>query len=226
MKIGTLEELRDRLGWYVDFNPTQTDQDFRGPSSYANKRIDNELNLAYREEVNEGKMKRESAFKRKHSFTWTANASTLTIPEPLQGRRILWLRDNTDVNPGPIITIWDETSDGRGFYVIDDDTWGWSPAPSSARTLQAAFLADAVWMSDESDVPSLVPVRHRELIALTAAIRMHMVAPVTDTTTFQYWKAQQVQLRFAWWKELSRGSPSEYPSAHIRNNYPDMNEQH
>lgn len=226
MEHGTLEELRDRLSWMIDFNATQTDQDWRGPSSYANKRVDDELNLAYRREVEAGKKIRELAFKRLHQFTWTASATTLDIPAALVHKRIFRIRDNTDVNPGPILQVWDQGNDGQGFYIYDNDTWGWYPAPSSARTLVAEYLADAEWMKADTDEPRLIPPRHRELLPLSAAINMHQVAPVTDTATFQSWLQSANELRFAWHKELARGSPTEHPPAHIRNAYPDVNEQH
>lgn len=226
MERGNLLELRDRLSWMIDFNATQTDQDFRGPSGDANRRVNDEINLAYRREVEEAKKVREMHFKRKHSFTWTANASTLDIPEGLKDCRIFRIRDNTDVNPGPILSVWDEGDDGNGFYVYDNDTWGWYPAPSSARTLVAEYLAESGWLKADADEPALIPRRHRELIVLSAAINMHMVAPITDTKTFKDWQNRLYELRFAWHKEVARGSPSEHPPARIRNAYPDINEQH
>jgi hypothetical protein len=223
---GTLEELRDRLSWMIDFNATQTDQDFRGPSSKPNKRVDDELNLAYRREVEEAKKVRELWFLRLHQFTWPASAATLDIPEGLVDKRIFRIRDNTDHAVGPILEIWDQGSNGTGFYIYDNDTWGWYPAPSSARTLVAEYLADATWMKAATDQPSLIPKRHREMIPLSAAINMHRTAPITDTATFTSWEAHLAQLRFNWHKEIARGKVAEHPPARIRNAYPDINEQH
>ena len=226
MEKGTLEELRDRLSWIIDFNATQIDQDFRGPSSRVNKRVDDELNLAYRREVEEGKKVRELHFQRVHQFTWPASAATLDIPDGLLGKRVFRIRDNTDQAPGPILQVWDLGNHGQGFYKYDNDTWGWYPAPSSARTLVAEYLADAEWMKGDTDQPSLIPVRHREMLPLSAAVNMHRTAPVTDTATFATWLSHLGELRFAWHKEIARGSPTEHPPARIRNAYPDINEQH
>lgn len=214
MKTGNLEELRARLSWVVDFNATQTDQDFRGRATNANEHIDNELNLAYRREVNEAKLRKEMSFLRKHSFTWTASATTLAIPAGLKNHRVLELRDSTDSTPGTVITLGD---DETGFYVYDVDTWGWNPAPSSARTLVASYIANPTWMEAEADEPLLIPIPHRELLVWSAAINMHKVAPITDSATYQQWVADQDKLQFAWHKELARGSPSGTPPAHIRN---------
>jgi hypothetical protein len=165
-------------------------------------------------------------FKRKSDFTWTADATTMEIPDEMLGKQILRISDDTDTSPGPVLRIWDEANDGSGFYTYDHDTWGWYPAPSSDRSLVITYVADCKYLREATDEPDLIPRRHRDLIIWSAAIWLHQVAPVTNTKTLGLWLGRQDELRFDYHKELARGSPAGHPPPHIRNPYPDINEQY
>jgi hypothetical protein len=218
-----LAELRDLVSFIVDYNEGQTDQDFRGPSTDTNKHIDRALNLSYKEEVrlaiqNGG----EDSFRFLHTFTWAASATSMAIPDALKGKIIEAIRDDTDQTPGPILRLWDQLADGTGLYKRTKDTWGWNPAPSSAKTLTALFHGMPEDMKQEGDVPWILDDSHHELLAWSAAIWLRTVA---DEQAPSNWLSRQQELRFQLWKEVSRGTPKLFPPKSIRHFYPDMTEQ-
>jgi hypothetical protein len=216
-----LSELRSRVSWMVGFNEGQVDQDFRGPSTNTNKRIDWSINESYKDEVNQACLYgSEEYFRQEYSFTWAADAATKEIPEDIQQKRLLYLRDDTDATIGPTIQVWDSRQDGSGIYIIRKDLWGWYPAPSSAKTMTAVYTAEARDMTEATDKPFLMPDRYHELICWSAGIMLRTVAD--EDAAPRTWFMKRDELRNQFWKEVQRGSPTGMPPKRIRNNNPDI----
>ena len=212
-----LGSIRNLVSYRVNFNTGQTDQDFRGPAAYANQRIDEAINEAYSDECMRGKIGGSRPwFKRIHSFTWGADATTLAIPEVLRDRDIEIMLDVTDTTPGVPVQVWDGVSEGSGFYRRDMDTWGWLPTPTAARTLEATYIAEGVEMDQDGDIPDLIPLQHRWLLVWSAAILLKTIA---DESAPREWVKRQEALRYAFHKTLSLGQPHKYPGPRIRSQF-------
>ncbi len=211
-----LGEIRDLVNWIVDFDSTQTDQAFAGPTGDTNRHIDRAINLAYEEEVNSA-MQNSSheAFQFEHEFTWTASAATMKIPAAIRDFPILAIRDDTNTTRGggAIVRLSERIGAIDGLYVIDRDTWGWYPTPSAAKTLRILYLAQATQMKQDMDEPHLIPAAHRALIAWSAAILLRDVA---DEQAPRSWVTKRMSMRASLAKELSKGRPIEYPPRRIR----------
>lgn len=212
-----LASIRSLVSYRANFNPGQTDQDFRGPSTYPNQRIDEAINEAYSEECILAKIGGSRPwFKRIHAFTWPASSSTVTIPDQLKDRDIEVILDVTSTTPGTPVQLWDGVSEGSGMYRRDFDTWGWLPAPSSDLSLEATYIAENVKMDQDGDVPELVPLQHRWLLVWSAAIILKTIA---DEAPPQEWVRRQAGLRYNFHKTLSLGQPHRYPAPRIRNQF-------
>lgn len=218
--VKNLGDLRDLTSWIVNFNEGQTDQDFAGPSTDANKHINRALNLCYSKELelaiqNCG----VRAFMRRTSFTWPADATSLDIPWELRGKTIHRFKDNTSLSPGPTLAIWDDMVDGSGMFMKSVDKYGWYPAPSSDLTIRVIYIADANDLINDGDEPELLPLRNRELIAWSAAVWLRTVA---DEAPPQAWLMEREEQRQRWWKTLTMGYPQGIPPPRIRNDNPDV----
>jgi hypothetical protein len=210
-----LEALRDLVGWIVNFDNTAPQQDFIGPSTDTYKHIDRALNLSYQQEVNLATQNAARGyFQRVHAFTWSADTQTMTIPSVILRKPIIAIYDATDSTPGSIIPLWDALTAGSGLYNKDVATWGWTPVPSSARTLNVLYIASAEAMKDIADEPDLIPTEYRELLAWSASILLREVA---DGNAPPPWYMKQDSLRKQFWKMVASGSPMLHPPPRIRN---------
>lgn len=219
MNPGNLGQIRGKVSYLVNFNPGQTDQDFRGPAAYPNQRLNDAINEAYTEEVILGKQNGSRDFFRStHSMTWTADAATMPIPAAVKGKDIEAIRDDSSQTPGPIVVLWSGITDGAGLFKVDTDTWGWYPTPSSERTLTILYVGSAAEMEQDDQEPVLIPQDYRDLLVWSAAIILKLIA---DEKVPKSWQERQEQLRWQWWKTLSMGSPHQYPAPSIRHMYGD-----
>lgn len=209
-----LAELRAKLQFLVNVNPGQTSQDFAGPAADVNKRYDGAINEAYRDEVSHGKTISRSWFRRAAAFTWTADAESMTIPEWARGRDVEVIRDDTDASPGTMIYLRGPNEEASGLYRSSGDTWTWTPAPDSERTLTIIHMAEAAEMTADAETPELIPPMHHDLLVWGAAILLKIIG---DEDAPKRWVERHTELRFLFHKELSRGNPRAFPAPGITN---------
>lgn len=220
MTPGNLGQIRNGLSYLVNFNTGQTDQDFIGPAAYANQRLDDAINEAYIEECALGKSNgSRDWFRRTHPMTWTANAATMPIPFAVKDKDIEVIRDDTSTTPGPVVTFWSSVTEGSGLYRSDMDNWGWYPTPGSAKTLTIYYIAEPVELTQNGDIPDLIPPAHRRLLIWSAGIILKTIA---DEDAPARWLMRQENLRFLFHKTLSMGHPHQSPSPRIRHQYADI----
>lgn len=219
----TLEELRDETSYLVNFSAGQVDQAFRGPATYPNQRIDSAINEAYKEECSWAKTHSSRLFfRQQQSFTWPASTTSLAIPASFASRDMECVRDDTDVVPGVTLSWWDGLRDGSGLYKIDMKTWGWYPAPSSARTLTIVYIAAPEKLQDAGDVPALLPLDYHYMLPWCAAILLYQKANLEAP---QQWITRRDECRFLLWKAIANGGygqPRLTPGATIVNPFPDI----
>jgi hypothetical protein len=195
----TFEELLSLTKFVLNFNDGAADQDF------SEARIKQAINLVYVEEVNRAK---QEGLKRRlrasFNFTWAAGEVTLSVPPQLRGATLFGLRDITSGLPGGRIAFSEDGNAGDVFYV-DRNTWQWgSQGPGSDRSLRAYYFARCETLVEDDDVPVLIPEDHQALLAWAAAIFLRTVA---DEAPPQMWLMKIQELRFDFWKEISRGQP-------------------
>lgn len=207
--------MRTKLQFLLNFNEGQTDQDFRGSSVDANKHFDNALNEAYRDECKWLRGVSRSHFRRTFSFTWTADATTMPIPLWARDAEIEAVRDDTDESPGALIFSRGPNEEGSGFYRADGTNWGWTPAPSSERTLTMVYIAAPSELQKDVEEPDLLPSEHHDLLVWAAGILLKTIA---DEDVPRRWIERHAELRFLAQKAVSLGNPRTYPAPRITNN--------
>lgn len=196
--------LLDKLSRKLNFNTTQTDQDFAGPSSDANKHLYDYLNEAYIREVNAAKVEvGMQPFILRESLTWAASTQTLTLPDALIDKQIYRLDDETDQVPG--VQLWVGHDGGQSTNIAwrDRNTllWG-TTGPGSARTIMALYVAEPGELHNPTDVPFLIPPQHRHLLIWSAAVIARSEADETAPAT---WLGQLDEARAQYHTLLSRG---------------------
>lgn len=203
MSTKNLAWLRDKVARKLNFNVSQTDQDFAGPASDAYKLIDDYINEAYLLEVNRAKVEiGAQPFRAQHSFTWAASSVTLTLPQHLLDQQMERLDDETDQTPGTTLWVSDRPSTGSiAWYDRNTLIWG-STGPASARTLKAFYLAAPQELKSPLAEPSLVPPDHRWLIVWSAAIIGRSEA---DERAPEKWEQHLATTRNDYHALLSRG---------------------
>jgi hypothetical protein len=197
----------------VNFNSTQTDQSFAGPTAETNRYIDWAINEAYREEIKLGRRNvSRDAFMKQYSFTWEADDASVTIPDEVKGKDILGIRDDTNQSPGRFLTFHKINSDIDGVYVSDRDTWGWYPKPSADRELVVFYLASPKNLNNADDEPDLLQEDDQDLLVWSAAILLRTAA---DDEAPSSWSRKQFDLRMSFWKGLASGRPMINPPPQI-----------
>lgn len=217
---GDLGQIREKVAYLVNFNSGQLDQDFRGTSGNSNKNIDAAINEAYTEECALAKsVASRDWFRRTLSFTWPADAASISIPAALRDRDIEVMRDDTSETPGPMVTTWDGVGVGSGLWRIDDATWGFYPTPSSAMTITAIYIAEPVELANDGDEPTLIPAAFRDLLVWSAGIVLKGIA---DEDPPRFWLKKQNDWRFLFQKQIALGQPRQYPPVRVKNIYGDI----
>jgi hypothetical protein len=209
--IKNLAWLRKQLSRKLNFNATQTDQDFAGPASDANDVIDTYLSEAYSREVNAAKIELGfRPFSLTASLTWTASEQTLTVPQYLIDQQMIRIDDETDGVPGNPLWIGTE---GQGTVIRwrDKNTLQWGDVgPGSDRTLTVFYVAAAEALTDPLSEPVLIPPDHRWLLIWQAAIIARAEA---DEGAPNEWKFQHAECRSQYHHLLGQGvitSPLSY----------------
>jgi hypothetical protein len=201
--------LIDRTKLWLNFNDSQSDQDF------TEAQILSAINMAYSEECSKAKQEGlRRWFRASTEFTWEADEVTYTLPSALNRISLFRLVDVTsDAEPGTQLLFSEEGSHGDIFFK-DRNTLRWgSTGPNEDKTIRAYYFAAAEELSEDTDVPELVPDEFHELIPLSAAILLRGMA---EEIPPPWWLEKQREYRYEFWKFISRGRPlDDIPSVEM-----------
>lgn len=188
-------ELVDLTGYILNFNDTQTDQDF------SSKRLKQTLNLVYTSEINKAKQEGgKDYFTKLYTFTWPASQVTITLPFSLQQADLLGFEDITNTDPGIPVGVG-----GPLVFWKDNKTLQWSSdGPPETLTIRVSYLASPAKMVDDADEPDLIPRDYRELLAWSAACWMRTVG---DEGIPQMFAMKLDELRMDYYKQIALGRP-------------------
>jgi hypothetical protein len=191
--------LQDEVSELLNFNSTQTDQDF------TTTQIKKAINRAYAREYRKARQEGlRQWFSSVTEITWLSGAVTLSLPGSVKRNQISRIIDVTNSDPGCQLMV-----DDNGFlgdvHWKDRSTLQWgSEGPSSNRTLRVEYMAEPEEMSADDDVPELIAPDHHELIFYSAAIDLRTRA---DEVSPQSWAMERQELRMDFYKDVSRGRP-------------------
>jgi len=208
------KDLQDEVSELLNFNSTQTDQDF------TTAQIKNAINRAYAREY--GKARQEGSRRHFHTtteLTWPSGSLTLALPDRLKGVQIIKIADVTDdqTGAGYYVVVYDggdpptgtPSSDGQSLigsmFWKDRSTLQWGASgPSEDKTLRFEHMPKAEKMINDDDEPELIPSEHHELLFFSAAIDLRTRA---DEMAPPSWLAEREELRMDFYKDVSRGRP-------------------
>lgn len=185
-------QLQDRVKFVLNFTDGQVNADF------TDTRIKQAINFAYQKEVSRGKQEgQKSFFKKYQDMTWPSATVEFTLPKALWGKQIYHVEDITENNPGePIL---------RYVHAVTNHSWQWGMSgPGSDRTLRVYYLAEAIDMEEDDDMPELIPDHMHELLVWSAAIFLRQVA---DEEAPREWHMERESLRMDYAKWLSSTKP-------------------
>jgi hypothetical protein len=208
------KELQDEVSELLNFNSSQTDQDF------TTSQIKNAVNRAYAREY--GKARQEGSRRHFQSTTelvWSSGDLTLPLPDRLKGTQIIRIADVTDDQTGTGYYVvvydggdppegtpaWDSQSLFGSVFWKDRHTLQWGvDGPSEDKTIRFEFMPKAEKMVNDDDEPELIPFSHHELVFYSAAIDLRTRA---DEMAPPSWLAEREELRIDFYKDVSRGRP-------------------
>ena len=190
------KELQDEVSDLLNFNSSQTDQDF------TTSQIKKAINRGYLRETTKARQEGLSShFKTRTDITWPSGSLTFSLP---QKRFLINMDDITDQDPGRMMTFSDNPLAGDLFW-LDRNTMQWGESgPSSDKSLRAEFFSYPETLLNDDDEPSIIGPEHHELLFYSAAIDLRTRA---DEAAPMEWLRQQMELRIDLYKDLSRGRP-------------------
>lgn len=201
-----LGEARARMAYRLGFKTDQADQDFAGPSTDTNRRLDNFYNTSRFEEL---QLAAEEAgtvwMQRDHEDTWPANTLLHTLPTNLQEAQLRAIYDIT-ANSGEGDPLWmGDRFSGSTLVWRNSKTLEWRDGgPGSDRTLRYLYVAQPAEFTEATDECDIIPSRHHNLYVLAASVRLREVA---DESAPKSWVTHRNELRHLLWKELSQTRP-------------------
>lgn len=218
-KQWNLGELIDRLKFVVSFNDSQTDQDFIGPSADLNKHFRWAINEAYTDEVEEASQIGDNRWLyRTQQLTWPANSVTFELSDDIAGVQIEAITDITNNSFGEQIWILHRNEGSLRFWK-DNKTLQWgTTGPASDRTLLLTYVGQPVEMTEDTDIPDLIPQRFRHLLVWAGAMKLRIVADEAVPPDFV---RQRDAIRERFQKAISMGRPIQSGFPGIRNTDPD-----
>lgn len=193
------KELQDDVNSLLNFNPTQTDQDF------TTALVKDQINRAYERELNKAKQQGTlSHFIKTQTFTWAASSTTFELSGSLKGLELVRLDDITDTNPGYTLLFDDGRFNGDVFWKENDILqWGTS-GPSEAKTIQITYMGKPETLLDDEDIPTLIPEQFHELLVWSTAIQLRRRA---DESSPPEWQAELRDLRLDYHKYVMTAKP-------------------
>lgn len=213
MDFGT---LRNRLAFVLNFNDGQTDQDF------SSDRLKQALNHAYMREVEKAKQEGSRRFfLAQQEISWAAGAVTLVLPVGVKRKQLIRVMDVTNDAIGGQLMFSESGLTGDVFWK-DRETLQWgTQGPGAAKTLRVFYYAVPVDLVNDADEPELVPDQFHELLVWSAACWLRTIA---DEGAPNSWRAQLEELRYDFWKYISRGRPVDDEQT-IRQRDSDLNSE-
>ena len=213
-------ELRN-LAWHrtmisrIVSQKDEPDQDFRGSSNAPYAPIDSAFNEAQVRERNLALIDGSSkAFEETVQLTWPASQATLELPTFIDRESIVRLWDVTNNSAGYTIPITRRGLNGRVCFK-DNRTLQWATTgPASALTVEIAYAAEAITLTDPAQEASLFPYNHRHLLNWSAAV---ILLTIADQRVPPKWEETLDELRSTFHLALSRGAPTETNPPRIRN---------
>lgn len=198
-------ELQDEVKDWINFTSGTSNSDF------TSGQIKKAVNQAYKREVRKGRLEGGSSWFLKNVLkTWPASTATLEVPSVLNQTNALRIEDITDTDPGFDIGIAENGTMGEIFW-LDNRTLQWGEdGPSSARSLRWHYMARAVDLVNDAEIPDLIPEDFHELLVLSAGVFLRFKA---DEMAPQEWQSALNDLRMDYWKELTLGRPRSTGSA-------------
>lgn len=210
-----LQWLRQKVSRYLNFNSTQTDQDFAGSVNDPNALIDDFINEAYRTECNEV-MNETSVehFREVITDSWPQGQLLYILPSFLDPTSILAITDISSSSRGIPLLPQREDMQTRIFWkdqrTLQYDTTG----PGSDLTIQIAYLGQPSEMKDDTDEPYLIPYKFRDLLTWSAVV---IARSVGDEAPPKFWVDRRDELRAQLALALSKGKPLQSGPPRIRN---------
>lgn len=209
-----------KLKWALNFNEGQADQNFAGPTTDPDRHYRDAINQAYKEEIEEAQIETSRAhWFRSMDITWPANQATFILPQTLVDKSVIIIRDVTDEQDGPELSIGDYADESE-IWRLDSQTLQWgTDGPGQNTTMRFTYLAEAEELSQASQLPALIPARYIWLIVWSAALLLRAVAE--DKSPID-WEKKRDDLREKFHKILSQGWPMRSNPPTIRNRDHDM----
>lgn len=194
MNVG---ELLDELGFVLNFNDGQTDQDF------TNARLLRLLQRGYERAVKRAKQEGVIEwFKSATDITWPASQALLTLPGIVKQKQVQEVRDVTDDTVGYTFNILNSPHSFYPFWKTSSTLqWG-DTGPDSDRTLRFYFYASPEKLLEDFQEPLLIPDEFHELIIWEAACIARQVA---DETAPPAWIQERNEMRMDYFKFVSHG---------------------
>lgn len=216
------QQLRDRLGFRLNFNDSQVDQGF------TTSRLNDLLQDAYNREVELGKTHGGAVwFKKTMDVTWPSGDTTFALPASLLSNTILTVYEVLDSGTanerlGSRIIFSEQFQGGSSSFMNDSYPgsaslatifwkdnktlqWGNTSGPDSDKDLRFTYVGSAERLDADNEEPQLIPAQLHELIILSAACEAREIA---DEQCPQGWYARRDELRMDYVKFISQGRPA------------------
>lgn len=193
-------ELRSEVGFLLNFNEGQADQDF------STSRLNKAVQYVYELELEQAKQIGMSHwFRKTQNISWPSGQVTLELPSSLDQANLIGIYDITNANPGNQIVIRETAQDNGDAFWLDYKTLQWaSTGPSEDKTLQVHYLARAETLAGDADSPTLIPPQFHWVLVWSAATYLRKIA---DEDAPQSWMSELKDWRHRYWKFLTRGRP-------------------
>ena len=203
------DELQDRVGFVLNFNDGQADQDFTAA------RIKQAINYAYNREIQKAMLEGSRRFFRAtQDVTWAASSVTLTLPAGVAKKALIRIADVTSDAIGAQLLFSENGLTGDVFFK-DRSTLQWGTSgPSSAKTLRFVYYETPLDMIDDDDEPDIMPEAFHELLVWSAAIWLRTVGDESAPTE---WRRELMELQIDFYKHVSLGRPQDdEPTVRLR----------
>jgi hypothetical protein len=196
-----LSELIARTKLWVNFNSGQDDQDF------SEETILGAINMAYKKEVTLAKQEGSQRWfhMTQEPAVWLSGEVTYTVPSPLNRVAVLRIADVTEEISSGTPLLWGEGGSMSQVFWKNHKTLQWgTTGPTQDTTLRFMYVASPEELVNDDDYPELVPEEFHELLPLSAACILRLMA---DEICPVSWTTEQNEQRQLFWKFVSRGRP-------------------
>lgn len=202
----TLKSFRRIIAKRLNFNVDTANQDFTGSSTDSWAWIDDAINEAYVDEINEAVLECSARpFTAYQTFTWPSGDLTYELPPNMDRNDVLAIFNITGNVRGAPFSIGDRLSGQaivwRTSRILEWGTTG--PGQDTSLAFQYVVLPEP--LQEPDDVPTLIPARFRYLLVWSALIILRDYA---DEAAPKAWLAKQYKLRAKFHKYVSTSAPT------------------